>query len=141
MPSDNETAVAGFWGPFWSKGDLSVAEEIFDAAFRDIDPQWPQGADGGIPAMKEKNTFFRTGFPDFEFTVLKQLVAANDIVCHWEGNGTHQGDFFGVAPTSRPVRVEGIGIFTCRNGKIAELAICYDVLGMLQQIGTATIPN
>jgi predicted ester cyclase len=141
MPSDNEIAVEGFWGPFWSKGDLSVAEEIFDPAFRDIDPQWPQGAEGRIPAMTEKNTFYRSAFPDFEFTVLKQLVAGDDIVCHWEGNGTHQGDFAGNAPTGRPVRVEGISIFTCRNGKIVEQRICYDVLGMLQQVGATTIPT
>ena len=53
MPSENEIAVEQFWGPFWSKGDLSVAEAIFDPGFRDIDPQWPQGADGRIPALLE----------------------------------------------------------------------------------------
>ena len=141
MPSNNESVVEQFWGPFWSKGDLSVADEIFDPAFRDIDPQWPQGADGGIPAMKEKNAFYRTAFPDFDFTVLKQLVVDDHIVCHWEGIGTHQGDFAGNAPTGRPVRVEGISIFTCRNGAIVEQAICYDVLGMLQQVGATTIPS
>jgi predicted ester cyclase len=91
--------------------------------------------------MKEKNTFYRSAFPDFAFTVLKQLVAGDDIVCHWEGNGTHQGDFAGNGPTGRPVRVEGISIFTCRNGKIVEQTICYDVLGMLQQVGATTIPS
>ena len=141
MPSENEIAVEQFWGPFWSKGDLSVAEAIFDPGFRDIDPQWPQGADGRIPAMKEKNAFYRTGFPDFDFTVLKQLVVDDYIVCHWEGNGTHQGEFAGIAPTGRPVRVEGISIFTCRDGKIIELTICYDVLGMLQQVGATSIPT
>jgi predicted ester cyclase len=141
MPSENEIAVEQFWGPYWSKGDQSVAEAIFDPAFRDIDPQWPQGADGGITAMQEKNTFYRGGIPDFDFTVLKQLVVDDHIVCHWEGNGTHQGEFAGVAPTGRPVRVEGISIFTCRDGKIVEQVICYDVLGMLQQMGATTIPN
>ena len=46
-----------------------------------------------------------------------------------------------MAPTGRPVRVEGISIFTCHNGKIVEQAICYDVLGMLQQIGATSIPT
>ena len=141
MPTDNEIAVQQFWGPFWSKGDLSVADAIFAPAFSDIDPQWPQGATGGIPAMREKNAFYRGGIPDFDFTVLEQYVVDGDrIVCHWEGNGTHQGDFAGNPPTGRPVRVEGISIFTCRDGKIVEQVICYDVLGMLQQIGATTIP-
>lgn len=91
--------------------------------------------------MKDKNTFYRGGLPDFDFTVLKQLIVDDRIVCHWEGNGTHQGDFAGVAPTGRPVRVEGISIFTCRSGKIVEQVITYDVLGMLQQIGATSIPT
>jgi len=45
------------------------------------------------------------------------------------------------SPTARSIRVEGISIFTCRNGKIVEQVICYDVLGMLQQMGATTIPT
>ena len=41
----------------------------------------------------------------------------------------------------KPVRVEGISIFTCRQGKIVEQIITYDVLGMLQQMGATTIPT
>ena len=119
---------------------VAVAEEIFAPDFSDIDPQWPSGAEGGIDAMKEKNSFFRGAFPDFDFTVLKQLVVDDHVVCHWEGIGTHQGEFLGVTPTGRSVRVEGISIFTCRNGKIVQLIITYDVLGMLQQVGASTIP-
>jgi predicted ester cyclase len=140
MPSENEVAVGKFWGPFWSKGDHSVAEEIFAPDFVDIDPQWPSGAEGKIEAMKEKNSFFRGAFPDFDFTVHKQLVVDDDVVCHWKGKGTHQGDFGGVAPTGKSVTVEGIGIFTCRNGKIVHLIITYDVLGILQQVGAVTFP-
>ena len=115
--------------------------EIFDPAFRDLDPQWPSGAEGRIPAMKEKLTFFRGAIPDFDFTVLKQLVVGDNVVCHWEGNGTHLGEFAGITPSGKPVRVEGISIFTCRQGKIVEQIITYDVLGMLQQMGATTIPT
>ncbi len=141
MPSENEIAVGKFWDAFWSKGDESAADEIFDPNFRDLDPQWPSGAEGRIPAMKEKLAFFRGAIPDFQFTVLKQLAVDNHVVCHWEGNGTQQGEFAGVAPTGKPVTVVGIRIFTCRDGMIVEQAICYDVLGMLQQIGATTIPT
>jgi hypothetical protein len=37
MASDNAVTVARYWGDVWSKGDLSVAEEIFDPNFRDHD--------------------------------------------------------------------------------------------------------
>ena len=51
MPSENEIAVGKFWDVLWTKGDQSVAEDIFDPGFRDLDPDWPSGADGGIAAM------------------------------------------------------------------------------------------
>src|ERR1700752_1255948 len=41
MTSNNHDTVAKYWGDFWSKGDLSVAEEIFDPDFRDHDPNCP----------------------------------------------------------------------------------------------------
>ena len=141
MPSDNEIAVGKFWDALWSKGDQSVAEEIFDPDFRDYDPQWPQGVDGKIAAMKEKNAFYRSAFPDFTFTVLKQVAVGEEVVAHWRGTGTHQGDFAGNAATGRTVTVEGISMFTCRGGRIVEQRISYDVLGMLQQVGATSIPS
>ena len=47
MPSENEIAVGKFWDVLWTKGDQSVAEDIFDPGFRDLDPDWPSGAEGG----------------------------------------------------------------------------------------------
>jgi predicted ester cyclase len=139
--SENEVAVSKFWGPFWSKGDQSIAEEIFDPDFRDLDPQWPNGVAGGIAAMKEKNAFYFRVVPDWNFTVRKQLVLDDHIVCHFEGSGTHQGELAGVAPTGKPITIEGISIFTCRNGKIVEQIISYDLLGMLQKMGATAIPS
>jgi predicted ester cyclase len=139
--SENEVAVSKFWGPFWSKGDQSIAEEIFDPDFRDLDPQWPSGAEGKIAAMKEKNSFYFGVVPDWSFTVLKQLVVGDHVVCDWEGTGSHQGEFAALAPTGNSFRLEGISIFTCRNGKIVEQIISYDLLGMLQKMGATAIPS
>jgi predicted ester cyclase len=141
MPSENEIAVGKFWDAYWSKADKSAAEEIFDPGLRDLDPNWPKGAEGGIPAMLEKNDFYYGGFPDLTCTVLKQLVVDDHVVSHWQASGTHQGEFVGLAPTGKSMTMEGISIFTCRNGKIVEQIISYDVLGMLRQIGATTIPT
>jgi hypothetical protein len=40
--------------------------------------------------------------------VLKQLVVDDHVVCHWEGNGTHQGELAGLAPTGKSITIEGI---------------------------------
>jgi predicted ester cyclase len=139
MPTANEIAVEKFWRPFWTDEDLSVADEIFDAGFRDLDPQWPSGADGGIPAMKEKNVFYHGVIPDWDFKVLKQFALNDQVICHWEGTGTHQGEFAGLAPTGKSIAMEGISVFTCRDGKIVEQIIIYDVLGMVTQMGATLV--
>ena len=91
--------------------------------------------------MLEKNTFYFSVSPEWDFIVLKQLSVGDQVICHWEGTGTHQGEFAGVAPTGKTIRVEGISIFTCRNGKIVEQIISYDVLALLRQIGATQIPT
>jgi predicted ester cyclase len=141
MPSENEIAVGRFWDAFWSKGDQSVAEEIFDPNFRDYDPYWPSGVDGGIPAIIEKNSVFYGLLPDLRCTVLKWVIAGDTIVTHWEANGTHQGEFAGISPTGNPISITGISIHTCRDGKIVEQIIAYDFLGLLRQMGATTIPD
>ena len=141
MPSENEIAVGKFWDAYWSKGDQSVAEEIFDPNLRDIDPNWPSGADGGIPAMIEKNNFYYGLMPDLHCKVLRQLVAGDQIVTQWQAVGTHHGEYAGIKPTANEITLSGISIFTCRNGKILEQVIEYDFVGMLRQMGATTIPN
>jgi len=136
--SANELAVAKFWGQYWSKGDQSVADEIFDPEFRDMDTQWPQGATGGVAAMKEKHRFYFAVVPDWDIRVLRQLVVGDQIVCYWRGTGSFQGEFAGMAPNGNPFTLDGISIFTCRNGKIVEQIISYDLLGMLKQMGFPT---
>lgn len=140
MPSDNEIAVGKFWDAFWSKGDQSVADEIFDPNLRDIDPNWPSGADGGIPAMLEKNNFYYGLMPDLHCRVLRQLVTGDTVVSYWEANGTHHGEWAGIKPTGNPITLTGISIFTCRAGKILEQVIAYDVVGMLRQMEATTLP-
>ena len=141
MPSDNEIAVGKFWDAFWSKGDQSVAEEIFDPNLRDIDPYWPSGADGGIPAMIEKNNFYYGLMPDLHVTVRKQLVAGDSIVTRWEATGSHHGEFAGITPTGKSMTITGISILTCRDGKIVEQIIEYDFVGLLRQMGATTLPT
>ena len=140
MPSDNEIAVGKFWDAFWSKGDQSVAEQIFDPDFADYDPNWPSGVDGGIPAMIEKNNFYYGLMPDLHCRVQRQLVDGDNIVTRWEAVGTHQGEYAGITPTGNEITITGISIFTCRNGKILEQVIEYDFVGMLRQMGATTIP-
>ena len=126
--------VARYWGEVWSKGDLGVAEEIFDPGFRDHDPNAPW-VNPGREGMIEKVVAFRTALPDLTITVDRQLAAGDQVVSYWKANGTHNGEALGLTPTGKTVEVEGISLLTLRNGKLVEQIIAWDGMGMMRQIG------
>jgi len=92
----------------------------------------------------------REGVADFLQLVLKALpdvrVKVEDIFATenrvalrvvWEG--AHQGEFQGIVPTGRKVKLSGINLYRFEEGKIAEAWQLYDVAGFLRQIGALTI--
>jgi predicted ester cyclase len=50
------------------------------------------------------------------------LIQSGDlVVSNWTLEGTHTGaPFFGVAPSGRPVRINGTAILRMRDGKVVE---------------------
>jgi len=49
--------------------------------------------------------------------------------------GTHNGTFFGVPATGRPIKVQAMNFYRFSNGQIIEEYGQPDMLGLLQQIG------
>jgi predicted ester cyclase len=75
------------------------------------------------------------GFPDIR-TSIDDIVASGDMVAYrMTVSGTDTGEFLGIAPTGRAVRVTGFGWVRVRDGKIAEHWGLIDELGILDQIG------
>ena len=57
------------------------------------------------------------------------------MVGRWTFQGTHRGDFMGIAPSGKNVSVVGIAIYRIADGRIAEAWVAWDALGLMQQIG------
>ena len=63
-------------------------------------------------------------------------VAEGDkVVTRWTAQGTHQGDFFGIPASGKPVAVKAIHIHQIVDGKIAALWEEFDMFGLQQQLG------
>jgi predicted ester cyclase len=107
--------------------ELLVPEFIDHTSVGDLPP--------GMEGVEQAHRMLRTGFPDVRFTI-DQLVAEGDkIAMIATGQGTHNGDFIGLAPTGNRVSWIGLRCFRIANGKIAEGWSQFDQLGILQQIG------
>ena len=59
-------------------------------------------------------------FPDMVATVDQMVAEGEYVATRYTARGTHQGDFYGVAPTGRTVVLQVIGMQRVVGGTIAE---------------------
>ena len=123
----------------WAK----AVHESHDLSFIDDyhAPDWVGHFDGKELTNSEYKDMQRElidGFPDAEFTFEPVIVEADTVAGHWVMTGTHTGEFVGLKPTDRTVRVTGT--FLTRydeDGRAVETWENIDQFGMLQQLGVA----
>ncbi len=73
--------------------------------------------------------------------MVEHLIAEGDlVVTHWTLQGTHLGDWQGLAPTGTRVTASGLVLNRIRAGRVAETWWGYDLMGVLQQLGAIPTP-
>jgi len=82
----------------------------------------------------------RSGFPDIQWT-LDDMITENDkVAVRYTMKGTHQGTFFGVPATGKPISVQTINVYRLSGDQIIEEYGQPDMLGLLTQIGAVAQP-
>jgi predicted ester cyclase len=97
--------------------------------------KWYWGAPPGPASFKQLVTFYRSAFPDAEFTIEDVLADGDKVVMRNTFSGTHRGPFMGIAPTGRRVSQEQIHIVRVASGQVVEHWAVRDDLSLLQQLG------
>ena len=116
-----------------NQGRLDLLEELIGPGYRDHNPV--PGQLPGAEGVRRKLLALRRAFPDIRFH-LEDLVGEGDRVAaryYWEG--TQQGEFMGISPAGKQVRVRGMDFYRLEAGKIVEHWDCVDELGLLRQLG------
>jgi steroid delta-isomerase-like uncharacterized protein len=113
---------------------LAVAEDLFapQHVYHDPSSRWVAKGPAG---MKDLIGTYHRAVNDAHWEVHEMIAAGDTIVTRWTGAGTHSGDLRGLPPTGRKVSVDGIWIHRIAEGRIAESWNCWDMLGLLQQVG------
>ncbi len=127
----NKDFIQTFTENFWNKHDIAVIEKYiasdFIIHFDDGDQNFEQ--------YKGICQAYFAAFPDMHITTNDVLAEGDKVVKVWTMNGTNKGDFMGIPATGMPIVVKGMEVFRIENGKIAELWISMDNLGLLKQLG------
>lgn len=81
---------------------------------------------------------FLAGFPDLTASVEDTISEGDKVATRWSVSGTHTGEFLGIAPSNRSIKLPIIEIFRVDNGMLVEAWDRYDRQHLLEQIGAAT---
>ena len=92
------------------------------------------------PRESGRPGYTRESIPD-RVDEIQHIVAHGDQVwATWLVKGTHRGPLFGIEGTGRPVEMLELGIWTVREGQLAEGWFMADELALLRQLGLRQLP-
>ena len=90
----------------------------------------------GLDSYKKYESMFNKGFPDMHLTI-KDIIAKDDKV--WiriEVTGTHTGEFRGISPTGKKIKLNSFMIWRIADGKIvARESQVWDFIDFYIQLG------
>ena len=138
MSEHHKALARRYFDELWGRGDLGVADEILWGNFLFFGPGVTIH---GIDSFKAFVAAFRTSFPDLHFDDQQYIAEGSTVASCFEMRGTQLATFQGIPPTGRQVTVPGMHVFRVAEGKITDIRISMDTLGMLQQLGVLPDPG
>jgi steroid delta-isomerase-like uncharacterized protein len=129
----SKDVVRRFVDEYQTGADEQAFEELLAPDV--IDHSRPPGVAPRAEGVRQQFEGFRTAFAGFRAEVLDMICEGDKVVTRKVFHGTHAGEFAGVPPTGRPVRIEVIDIVRVDDGQIVEHWNCVDRLGLMAQLG------
>jgi predicted ester cyclase len=80
-------------------------------------------------------------FPDISWAVLRTVAQEDQVWLKTRMSGSHEGPFFGIAPTGRHFAVRQVHMLRLHGGRIREHWAVRDDLGVLVQLGAIEPPT
>jgi predicted ester cyclase len=128
----NKAVVRRYWYELWNDKRGEIIKEI---AVEPVIFHFPGGQAHQPPNLTKWFETALVAFPDVHFTVDIEMAEGNLVATRWSYVATNTGPFLGRPATGKRVIDLGIDIFRIENGKIVEMWVAQDSLGLLQQLG------
>jgi len=135
MSTETNKALVRRWvEEGWNAGDIAVVDALYAPNVVQHDPSSPVPVTSSA-ALKGYVSSFLTAFPGLHFTIDDPLAEGDKVLWRFTSQATHTGPLMNIPPTGKRATVTGMVLFRVANGKIAEVWVNFDTLGMLQAIG------
>jgi len=133
MSADTNRALARrYFEEFLNRGDLSVADEIFEpnVVFRA-----PSVAFDDVDRLKRFFLLIRKTFPDLHYVAEEGITEGDKVVSCFSSCGTFLTDLEGSQSNGKHFSIAGVVVFRIRKGRIAEVRCFYDSYEQMRQLG------
>lgn len=137
---DHEAYFFEWFEELWNKKN-------YDFAFKRVSPNFTahgaggqeikQGPDGVSAMVRE----WHKAFPDAHMTMDEVITEGELSTIRMTFTGTHTGEFYGIKPSGKKIKVTSIGIDRVVDGMITEGWGELDMFGMMQQMGVIPSPG
>jgi predicted ester cyclase len=109
-------------------GDLAVLDAVLaPPTGRADEPAWA--------GLRDLLAAFREAVPDARWTIVEQIGAGETVVTRLAVQGTFSGRLLGLAPPGRPATLSRVAISRFAPGRLVEVWLQADLLGLLVQLG------
>ena len=129
----NKDLVRRFYAEVVSAGAVGKLAEFIAPDYSEIHEDKKSAV--GIEGVKAHILGVRHTYPDLELTVEQQIAEGDWVATRLMMRGTHQGEWQGIKPTGRPLRVTAVNPDRIRDRRIVEHGGAADFLGPLLEIG------
>ena len=142
MSEEDNKAVIRRWIEAFNERDLQGEADVLAPGFVAHVPDAPAPLDlEGLEAWRQFTAPFVEAFPDLRLTIQDIAAEGNTVAARVAFRGTHRGEFQGLPPTGKEVAFSSIEIDRVVDGKVEEHWVEINLLGLVQQLGVATIPG
>ncbi len=116
----------------WNAGDPDGYLSMYDSSLS-------HHGLGSEPLDEKGNRVFyerlATGFPGCQLILDDVLAEEDRVALRLHLVGEHRGEFIGVAPTGRPIQVNGQTILRFKDGRVVERWTIADLTVLMRQLG------
>ncbi len=115
--------------------DKKLAEELVDPNAPFFTPANPDALYGGEGYLSVVH-FMRTGFSDVQWKIEDMVADEEKVAVHWTLTGTHNGEFLGVKPTGKKIKVSVMNFYYFNeDGKVTKDIAAEGMIGILRPLG------
>ena len=136
---ENKQFIQRFVEETINRRDLGAIDNLVAQDFIEHVPFPGQGP--GRDGLRDAIGTFLSAFPDMQWTTDEQVGEGEKVVSRFSWTGTHRGEFLGIPPTGKSVKVWGVVMDLVRDGVLSESRIIMDTLGLLKQLGAIPAPE